>query len=95
MVFHQRPSPGGRVEPRPYRAATLSTIALPPLVNSVALGDALLEAGYELSYKSRYLVERNWIQICLMGEHAPQTVRAMLAVFRAQVEHLAAGETAG
>jgi len=74
---------------------TVTTIALPQQVNSVALGDALLEAGYELSYKSRYLVERNWIQICLMGEHAPQTVRAMLAAFRAQVEHLAAGESAG
>ncbi len=74
---------------------TVTTIALPPQVNSVALGDALLKAGYELSYKSRYLVERNWIQICLMGEHAPQTVRAMLAAFRAQVEHLAAGESAG
>ena len=68
---------------------TVTTIALPPEVNSVTLGDALLAAGYELSYKSRYLVARNWIQICLMGEHAPQTVRALLAEFRIQVERLA------
>jgi len=74
---------------------TVTTIALPPAVNSVALGDSLLDAGYELSYKSRYLVERNWIQICLMGEHAPQTVRAMLAEFRAQIERLAARAAAG
>lgn len=74
---------------------TVTTIALPPAVNSVTLGDDMLEAGYELSYKSRYLVERNWIQICLMGEHAPQTVRAMLAEFGVQVERLAAGAAAG
>ena len=74
---------------------TVTTIALPPAVNSVTLGDSLLEAGYELSYKSGYLVKRNWIQICLMGEHAPQTVRAMLAEFRDQIERLAAQAAAG
>lgn len=68
----------------------VTTIALPPAINSVTLGDALLEAGYELSYKSRYLVERNWIQICLMGEHEADPVRRLLAEFGAQVERLRA-----
>ena len=68
----------------------VTTIALPAAINSVALGDALLEAGYELSYKSRYLVERNWIQICLMGEHEAEPVRRLLAEFEAQASRLRA-----
>lgn len=66
----------------------VTTIALPSEINSVTLGDALLAAGYELSYKSRYLVERNWIQICLMGEHHAEPVRKLLAEFEKQVERL-------
>jgi len=44
------------------------TIALPPAVNSVLVGDAMLEAGWLLSYNSGYLCRKNRIQICLMGE---------------------------
>ena len=66
------------------------TIALSTEMNSVELGDALLTAGYELSYKSRYLVERNWIQICLMGEHHTGQVTALLVEFANQVARLRA-----
>jgi aspartate aminotransferase-like enzyme len=44
------------------------TIALPPMLNSVKIGEAMQEAGYLLSYNSSYLRRKNWIQICLMGE---------------------------
>ncbi|MGD0745925.1 MAG: aminotransferase class V-fold PLP-dependent enzyme [Verrucomicrobiota bacterium] len=44
------------------------TIALPPILNSVKIGEAMQEAGYLLSYNSGYLRRKNWIQICLMGE---------------------------
>jgi aspartate aminotransferase-like enzyme len=44
------------------------TIALPPEMNSVKIGEAMQEAGYLLSYNSGYLRQKNWIQICLMGE---------------------------
>ena len=44
------------------------TIALPPDMNSVKIGEAMQEAGYLLSYNSGYLRRKNWIQICLMGE---------------------------
>jgi aspartate aminotransferase-like enzyme len=44
------------------------TIALPPELNSVKIGEAMQEAGYLLSYNSGYLRRKNWIQICLMGE---------------------------
>jgi aspartate aminotransferase-like enzyme len=44
------------------------TIALPPMMNSVKIGEAMQEAGYLLSYNSGYLRRKNWIQICLIGE---------------------------
>ena len=44
------------------------TVALPPTMNSLNIGEAMQEAGYLLSYNSDYLRRKNWIQICLMGE---------------------------
>jgi len=44
------------------------TIALPPEMNSLKIGEAMQEAGYLLSCNSEYLRWKNWIQICLMGE---------------------------
>ncbi len=43
------------------------TIPVPPHVNACALGKALQREGWLLSFQSDYLVERNWIQICLLG----------------------------
>lgn len=50
------------------------TIVLAPEVPSCRVGQAMEERGYELSYSSSYLRERNWIQICLMGEHVRDEV---------------------
>ena len=36
------------------------------------------ESGYLLSYNSQYLVRRNWIQICLMGDCAKEKAVSML-----------------
>ncbi len=48
------------------------TIVLPPVHSSVAIGDRLKEHGVLVSYRSNYLMERNWIQACMMGaEHKP------------------------
>jgi len=49
--------------------AAVTTIVLPPTMSSAAVGDKLAEYGFWLSYRSRYLLERNWIQVCLMGEY--------------------------
>ncbi len=43
------------------------TIPVPPQVNACALGNSLQRDGWLLSYQSDYLVERNWIQVCLFG----------------------------
>ncbi len=68
----------------------VTTIALPETINSVTLGDSLYGAGYELSYKSGYLVDRNWIQICLMGEHEADPLNNLLAEFKTRVDRLRA-----
>ncbi|HET7658562.1 MAG TPA: aminotransferase class V-fold PLP-dependent enzyme [Bacillales bacterium] len=54
------------------------TIALPSTLNSEKVGDELERAGYWLSYRSDYLLKRNWIQISLMGEHTKTELEALL-----------------
>jgi aspartate aminotransferase-like enzyme len=55
------------------------TIALPPSQNSAELGQQLQKAGYLLSYNSDYLRQRNWIQICLMGEFSAEKLESLTA----------------
>jgi len=43
------------------------TIPLPPACPSLAIGDTLKEHGVLVGYRSKYLIERNWIQACMMG----------------------------
>jgi aspartate aminotransferase-like enzyme len=54
------------------------TIALPESMNSVEIGTLIQESGYLLSYNSEYLKQRNWIQICLMGESAQEKLVSLL-----------------
>jgi aspartate aminotransferase-like enzyme/N-acyl-L-homoserine lactone synthetase len=54
------------------------TIALPPQLNSVAIGNLMKESGFLLSCNSDYLRAKNWIQICLMGEIAREKVVALV-----------------
>jgi len=58
------------------------TIALPRSISSEELGCHLQERGFLLSYKSRYLVNKNWLQICLMGESTREMLEALLVVLR-------------
>jgi aspartate aminotransferase-like enzyme/predicted N-acetyltransferase YhbS len=43
------------------------TIALPEVHSSETIGDRLKEHGVLISYRSKYLLDRNWIQACMMG----------------------------
>ncbi len=43
------------------------TIALPEIHCSKRIGEVLKSHGVLISYRSRYLLERNWIQACMMG----------------------------
>jgi aspartate aminotransferase-like enzyme len=50
-----------------HAAPALITLALPEHCDSRTVGEQLEQEGLWLSYRSAYLLERNWIQICLMA----------------------------
>ena len=75
------------VAPDAHASPAVVSIALPSEINSKSIGLQLKKAGFLLSYNSEYLLKRNWIQICLMGEWSRDnlaTLPAMLANFCAQ-----------
>jgi aspartate aminotransferase-like enzyme len=53
------------------------TIALPPSQNSAHLGQLSHRTGFLLSYNSDYLRQRNWIQICLMGDYCQEKLESL------------------
>jgi len=55
----------------------LVTILLPGWLNSRELGQRLQDEGFLLHWRSRYLTERNWIQIALMGECSKDQIRPL------------------
>jgi aspartate aminotransferase-like enzyme len=65
------------VSPDAHGSPAVVSIALPPQVNSKGIGLRLKKAGYLLSYNSEYLLKRNWIQICLMGEWSPDNLTTL------------------
>jgi len=56
------------VSPREWSSPAVFTLALPAGQDAVALADSLAERGVLVSASSDYLRERNWLQICLMGD---------------------------
>ena len=56
----------------------VTTVALPPEMDSVKIGGLIQEAGYLLSCNSGYLRRRNWMQACLMGECTKEKVVSLL-----------------
>ena len=65
------------VAPDAHASPAVVTIALPPGVSSEKIGWQLYQQGYLLSYKSEYLLQRNWIQICLMGEWSRENLETL------------------
>jgi aspartate aminotransferase-like enzyme len=60
-----------------HASPAVLTIALPRDINSKSIGLQLKKAGFLLSYNSEYLLKRNWIQICLMGEWSPDNLATL------------------
>lgn len=50
-----------------HTSPAVISISLPEGLSSRSVGDAMEQRGWLLSYRSGYLLERNIIQICLMG----------------------------
>ena len=64
----------------PERASSPAVLTIPlgPDQPAGELGHWLAEAGYLVGYQSSYLRERNWLQICLMGDVRQPQIDAML-----------------
>ena len=52
-----------------FAAPNVITFEIPRHLSSEVVGKRLEIEGYLLSYRSSYLLKRNWLQICLMGEY--------------------------
>jgi len=63
-----------------HASPAVLTLALPPELSSRTIGWQLQKAGYLLSYRSEYLLKRNWIQICLMGEFSREHLGSLLLI---------------
>jgi len=84
----------GRLEENGFRVMAAEGAASPavlslllsPSVSSLRLGEELEQRGYLLSFRSSYLVERNIVQICLMGVVARNDCQKMLEALIGVVE---------
>jgi aspartate aminotransferase-like enzyme len=68
----------GLLAPESIASPAVFTLVLPPELNSVRIGELMHETGYLLSYNSEYLRQRNWLQVCLMGECAKEKLVALV-----------------
>ena len=67
----------------------VTTIALAENgIDSEQMGRALDARGFHTSYASGYLRERNWLQICLLGEVSRAELERLLPVLAAQVDSM-------
>ncbi len=65
-----------------HSSPALITIDLPRWISSENLGRLLEEKGYLLSYRSRYLMKKNWIQISLMSGYQKEVFSPVLNLLR-------------
>ncbi|WLD94315.1 aminotransferase class V-fold PLP-dependent enzyme [Alkalihalobacillus sp. AL-G] len=57
---------------------SIVTIALSHQQSSGEIGEQLDNKGYQLSYRSDYLIQKNWIQIALMGHISKEKIIPLL-----------------
>lgn len=62
----------------PQACPGILTLPLDKTLCSRQIGDRLKEAGFLISYESRYLLEKNWIQICLMSHVSKFYLRSFM-----------------
>lgn len=65
-----------------YSSPAVMTIVVPVKCSSVSIGDALREKDILVSYKSSYLIDHNWLQVCMMGNEQ-QSARKLVRLLKA------------
>jgi len=76
---------GDGAEPAPH----VITIALPPPASSDEVAEKMERAGFLIGYASPYLRERNWIQLCVMGDVPRAALRVLNYVLTDTATHAA------
>jgi len=64
------------------------TLALPPGLDAGRLARRLARAGFQLAHGSDYLRQRNWLQICLMGQWDAQRLALLPDTLQAQAQRI-------
>jgi aspartate aminotransferase-like enzyme/GNAT superfamily N-acetyltransferase len=68
--------------PKEIATPAVFTIVIPQEISSKMVGDELARRGYLVSYLSEYLLKRNWIQICLLGELRQEEILKLPAIIK-------------
>jgi aspartate aminotransferase-like enzyme len=68
-----------------HAAPGIVTVAVPDDVGASDVALALSEQGIQVAYQSRYLQQRNWLQICLMGVLNEAALRRLPSALAEQV----------
>jgi aspartate aminotransferase-like enzyme len=82
------------ITPETEAMAGVITVAWPAGQDGMELAQRLEVAGFLVSYNSDYLRQRNWVQICLMGEYSREKLDGLLACL-ARFSGAGAGVAAG
>jgi aspartate aminotransferase-like enzyme len=70
-------------------AAGIITFAVPHGIRSADIAAALSERDIEIAWQSQYLIERNWMQVALMGDIGESALRSLPGALAGVVERLA------
>lgn len=62
------------------------TVSLPWSLSSVEIGDDLYLQGYQLHYESRYLRQRNWLQIAFINSNPANSFIKMVDALQNQIQ---------
>jgi aspartate aminotransferase-like enzyme len=74
------------ISPVENNSPAVVTISLPETINSRSFGDKLADNGFLLSYQSGYLLSRNRIQICMMGDIKQRYLQRLLGHMRTHMD---------
>jgi len=77
----------GIVSPEAHASPAVMTLTLPAGVIGADVAKQLAASGYSIAHASRYLLDRNWIQIALMGDYPRDRLGEMMSVLRRALRH--------
>lgn len=75
------------VAPRAYASPIIVTIVFPPHLSAQEIGRILQYQGFSLHYASRYLTDRNWLQIACIGNNSSEEISTMLRLLKQVYEY--------